>query len=70
MQISPITACQTGSSTGFLQVDVVSSQNNFPISGANISISSDQTPEAILEQTTTNSSGQTENLTLVAPPLE
>ncbi|WP_101876005.1 peptidoglycan-binding protein [Lachnoclostridium edouardi] len=70
MQISPITACQTGSSTGFLQVDVVSSQNNFPISGANISISNDQAPEAILEQTTTNSSGQTENLTLEAPPLE
>lgn len=51
-------------------MDVVSDANNFPIADANISISSTEEPEQTLEQLTTNSSGQTENITLEAPPLE
>ena len=56
--------------TGQLQVDVVSDENNFPIADANISISSTENPEKTIEQVVTNSSGQTENVSLSAPPVE
>ncbi len=56
--------------TGYLQVDVVSDANNFPITDANISISKTEEPSQTLEEITTNSSGQTENISLEAPPLE
>lgn len=55
---------------GFLQVDVVSDTNSFPVADAEISISRTEEPEDTLEQVTTNSSGQTENVSLDAPPLE
>lgn len=55
---------------GFLQVDVVSDANNFPITDAEISISRTEEPESTIEQLTTNSSGQTENVALEAPPVE
>lgn len=55
---------------GFLQVDVVSDANNFPVADANVSISRTEEPEDTLEQVTTNSSGQTENIPLDTPPLE
>ena len=64
------TAAETYTGSGFLQVDVVSSQNNFPIQDARISISAEATPDTVIEQLTTNSSGQTPNLSLAAPPLE
>ena len=56
--------------TGYLQVDVVSDANNFPITDANISISKTEDPGKTLEEITTNSSGQTENISLEAPPPE
>lgn len=55
---------------GFLQVDVVSDANNFPIEDANVSIARTEEPGDVIEQITTNSSGQTENVTLETPPLE
>ena len=55
---------------GFLQVDVVSETDNFPITDANIEISNMETPQQTLEELTTNSSGQTENISLEAPPPE
>lgn len=55
---------------GFLQVDVVSDANNFPITDANVSISKTESPQDILEELKTNSSGQTENVALEAPPVE
>ncbi len=55
---------------GFLQVQVVNIQNNFPIQNARVSISYKGEPERTLEQLTTNSSGQTENVTLEAPAVE
>lgn len=55
---------------GFLQVDVVSDANNFPITDANVSIAKSEDPQDILEELKTNSSGQTENVALEAPPLE
>ena len=55
---------------GYLQVDVVSDTNNFPVTDASISISKTETPEEILEEVRTDSSGQTENVALEAPPAE
>lgn len=55
---------------GFLQVDVVSDTNNFPVADAKVSISKIESPEDTLEEINTNSSGQTENVELETPPLE
>lgn len=55
---------------GYLQVDVVSDTSSFPIQNANVSIASSENPERILDHLTTNSSGQTENVTLDAPDRE
>ncbi len=56
---------------GYLQVDVVSDTNNF--SGhrcQHLHIKETETPEEILEEVRTDSSGQTENVALEAPPAE
>lgn len=58
------------SSRGFLQVNVINIENNFPIRDATISISYKGEPDNTVEELTTNSSGQTENIELSAPPLE
>lgn len=55
---------------GQLQVDVTNAQNNFPISDATVTITSDDNPETPSEQIQTNSSGQTENIFLKTPPAE
>ncbi len=56
------------SSLGSLVVDVVSSQNNFPISNATVEIASETSPSDIIEKLTTDSSGQTADISLPAPP--
>lgn len=55
---------------GFLQVNVVNIENNFPVQNASVSISYTGEPDSTVEQTNTNSSGQTEQISLPAPPLE
>lgn len=55
---------------GLLQVNVVNIQNNFPIQNARITISYKGDPQSPVEQVVTNSSGQTEQVALSAPPLE
>ena len=55
---------------GYLQVDVVSDANSFPVQDADIVIAKTEEPDEIIEETRTNSSGQTENLPLDAPPVE
>ncbi len=68
-----ITATQTTNNNidkGRLQINTTSSINSTPIEGATIGISYTGVPESMLEQVTTNSSGQTETLELDAPPLE
>ncbi|RHS22359.1 peptidoglycan-binding protein [Clostridium sp. AF12-19] len=55
---------------GYLQVDVVSGANSFPVQDADIVIARTEEPDEIIEETRTNSSGQTENLPLDAPPVE
>lgn len=51
-------------------MDVVSDENSFPITDATISIAKTEEPDRTLEELTTNSSGQAENVSLEAPPLE
>ena len=65
-----MTAAQETTATGSLQVDVVSMENNYPISDAEISISYTGEPDRVLENLTTNISGQTESVDLSAPPEE
>ena len=55
---------------GYLQVDVVSDANSFPVQDADIVIARTEEPDETIEETRTNSSGQTENLPLNAPPVE
>lgn len=57
-------------SRGYLQVNVVNMENNFPIQNATVTVSYSGEPSNTLEQVTTNLSGQTEQLELSAPPLE
>ena len=58
------------SAFGSLQIQAVRSDNRFPIQNATVSLSIPDTPDQIVEQTTTDASGQTEALRLSAPPLE
>ena len=55
---------------GELQINVISTLDSRPIAEARISISYTGGPEQTLEQVTTDSSGQSEVLTLDAPPEE
>ena len=55
---------------GELQINVISTLDSRPIAEARISISYTGVPEQTLEQVTTDSSGQSEVLTLDAPPEE
>lgn len=64
-------ATQTSSGqTGGLRAAVVSSADNRPIENATVTISYTGEPDSIIERVTTDSSGQTELLSLAAPPLE
>ena len=66
-----IRTCATDQgSRGLLQVNVVSIINNFPIENATVRITNSTSPDNVVEQITTNSSGQTEQVSLDAPPLE
>ena len=55
-------------SRGLLQVNAVNIQNNFPIQNARVSIRYREYPGKIIEQVETNSSGQTAQVSLPAPP--
>ncbi len=63
--------CSTDlTSQGNLQVNVVSLINNFPIADATVRITYPDAPNQTIEEVTTNSSGQTEQVRLDAPALE
>ena len=53
---------------GYLQVNVVNIENNFPISNARISITQAGGSNRPTEEVSTNQSGQTEAISLAAPP--
>ena len=64
-------ACATdAASQGLLQVNVVSIINNFPINNATVRITNTESPDNTVEELTTNSSGQTQQIALDAPALE
>jgi peptidoglycan hydrolase-like protein with peptidoglycan-binding domain len=65
-----MTTAQETAATGSLQVDVVSTENNYPIGDAEVSISFTGDPGSILEKVTTDSSGQSETVNLSAPPVD
>ncbi len=55
---------------GKLRINVTSQVTSYPISDASITISYTGVPENVLERLRTDSSGQTEEIELDAPPLE
>ena len=55
--------------SGTLQINVTSSVGFFPVSGATVSISDSDTPDQVIEQLTTDESGQTRPVELPAPNL-
>lgn len=57
-------------SSGMLQINVINIQNNFPIQNARVTISYKGEPTSAIERLDTNSSGQTETVSLPAPPVE
>lgn len=63
-------AAADNTARGRLQINVVNILNNFPIENASVSISYPDNPAGTLEQVNTNSSGQTEQVELSAPPVE
>lgn len=68
---TPIHAAQTSSrQTGGLRTTVVSSANNRPVENAVVTLSYTGEPDRVIERVSTDSSGQTELVSLDAPPLE
>lgn len=70
MRKSMTAAATDLSAHGLLKINVVSAENNFPIPNATVNISYTAEPNQLVEQVSTNSSGQTEEVQLDAPPLE
>ncbi len=56
--------------TGYLQANVSSIIGSRPVSGAKVQISDPNDPGKIIEETETDISGQTEPISLPAPPVE
>ena len=63
-------ATQEATDTGTLQVNVTSRFSNTPVKDASITISYSGDPDATLETLQTDESGQSQTLTLNAPPVE
>lgn len=63
-------ATQDNIDKGYLQINAASVVNSIPIQNAKISIASTGNPDQTIEEVTTDRNGQSENLTLAAPPLE
>ena len=57
-------------STGTLRIFVQSTLGPIPVEGALVIVSYNEQPSNVIESLTTNSSGQTTPITLLAPPLE
>ncbi|MDO5146700.1 MAG: peptidoglycan-binding protein [Eubacteriales bacterium] len=55
---------------GTLQVSLVEGDTDIPVAGASVDVSTTGEPDKILERLTTDSSGQTETISLETPPLE
>lgn len=69
MYVNKLHAAQN-SSTGELRLNVTSSVGMIPVQNATITITPVGEPENVLDEVTTNESGQSETLELPAPPIE
>lgn len=58
------------SDRGLLKTIVTSAANNYPVPGAVVSIASMEDPEQILEEVSTDSTGQTQEVEVRTPPFE
>ena len=56
--------------TGYFQVNVTAQKNTFPIENATIQIRKLSAPETMIEEIKTDKNGQSEVVSLAAPPLE
>lgn len=70
MYSNKLRAAQNDTSTGDLRLSVTSLNGTLPIPNATVTITKLEEPDRILDQVTTNESGQTETLVLPAPPIE
>lgn len=66
---SQIPLTSTNSEQGQLQINLISDVDSYPIANANIDISYTGVPDSQLDQLITDESGQTETISLDAPPL-
>ena len=63
-----VRACEAAAGgRGYLQVDVVNEENNFPIQDAVVTVQEED--GRVLEELATDNSGQTESVELDTPPL-
>lgn len=60
----------TSGDKGYLQIDVVNEENNFPVTDAVVTVYGEGQEGKTLEKLPTDNSGQTESLELFAPPLD
>lgn len=65
-----IKSAQDNPDKGYFQANVNSTLGSRPIEGAKVQIADINYPDNIIEEVTTDSSGQTEPVELPAPPLE
>lgn len=68
--MSSLQAAQDLPDIGYFRANITSLEDSRPISGATIRISDINNPDNILEEITTDASGQSETISLGAPPLE
>lgn len=68
--MTSLQAAQDTPDTGYFRANVTAQGSARPISGAKVTISDINNPNNIIEELTTNEDGQTETITLQAPPLE
>ena len=65
-----IKMAQDNPDRGYFRANVISTLGSKPIEGAKVQISDINFPDNVIEEVTTDSSGQTEAIELPAPPLD
>ena len=68
--MNSLKAAQDLPDTGYFRANITSQVDSKPIEGATIRISDINNPEDVLEEITTDASGQSETVALGAPPVE
>ncbi|MBO5279293.1 MAG: peptidoglycan-binding protein [Lachnospiraceae bacterium] len=68
--MSDLKAAQAMPDTGYFRAAITSKGNNRPVTGATIQITDINNPNAIIDEITTDQNGQSDTISLPAPPLE